>query len=59
MESLGELIWFAAFLVQMIALLAGGGFVIVFGFVALVEIVRRKVCKSRVFTSPVSLRGHA
>ena len=59
MESFGELIWFVAFLFQMMALLVGGGFVIVIGCVALVEIVRRKVRESRVFASHVSLRGHA
>ena len=59
MESFGELIWFVAYLVQMIGLLAGIGLVVFIGIAALVETVRRKVRESRLPASPVVFRGQA
>ncbi len=57
MENFGELIWFVAYLIQMIALLAGMGLVAVIGIAALVEVVRRKVRESRLPAPPVAING--
>ena len=59
MAHFGELIWFVAFLVQMIGLLAGVGLVAVIGIASLVEILRRKVRVSRLPSSAVTFRGQA
>ena len=59
MEFFGELIWFVAFLVQMIGLLAGVGLVVVIGIASLTEVLRRRVRASRLPASPVAFREQA
>jgi hypothetical protein len=59
MENFAELVWFVAYVVQMIALLAGVSFVLVISCAALYEVFRRKVGKSRPAAPPVALSRHA
>jgi hypothetical protein len=59
MENIGELIWVAAYLVQMIALVAGAGSLMVIASAALAELIRRKVRASQLPALPVALRGQA
>ena len=57
MENFGELIWFVAYLIQMIALLAGVGLVAIIAIASLVEIVRRRVHESQLPGIPVAPNG--
>ena len=59
MENFAELVWFVAYVVQMIALLAGVSFVMVISCAALYETIRHKVRRDRFATPPVALSGHA
>jgi hypothetical protein len=43
MKNSGELIWFLAYVVQMVALAAGFALVVTIGVTSLSEIIRRKV----------------
>lgn len=59
MEGFAELTWFAAYLVQMIALLVGVGLVMVVGVAALYDIVRCKAGERRLSEPLVALRENA
>jgi hypothetical protein len=58
MENFGALIWFVAYLIQMIALITGVGLVVVISIASLAEIVRRKVHESQLPAIPVAPNGH-
>jgi hypothetical protein len=57
MENFGALIWFVAYLIQMIALITGVGLVVVIGIASLAEIVRRRVHESQLPGVPVAPGG--
>ena len=59
MENFGELIWYVAYLIQMVGLVAGVGLVVVIAIGSLAEIVRRKSRESRLPAPPVAFPGHA
>jgi hypothetical protein len=59
MENIGELIWVAAYLVQMIALVAGVGSVMMIALAVLAELVRRKARASQFPASSVAFRRQA